>query len=79
MFHAAGDPWSSPDPPTWRYAAGTIQTKELPPCRKPSSCQLEVRPDDLTATVVRAALDQVPELDPATVDVHYLGCGMPRR
>jgi acetyl-CoA C-acetyltransferase len=38
---------------------------------------VEVRPDDLTATVARAALDRVPELDPATVDDHYLGCGMP--
>ncbi|MCK6211091.1 acetyl-CoA C-acetyltransferase [Georgenia sp. EYE_87] len=37
----------------------------------------EVRPDDLTAQVVRAALGQVPELDPAEVDDLILGCGMP--
>ena len=37
----------------------------------------EVRPDDLAATIVRAALDQVPELDPAEIDDLYLGCGLP--
>ncbi|TRW45686.1 acetyl-CoA C-acetyltransferase [Georgenia yuyongxinii] len=37
----------------------------------------EVRPDDLTTQVVRAALDQVPELDPSEVDDLILGCGMP--
>src|SRR3954467_4482703 len=37
----------------------------------------DLRPDDLTATIVQAALDKVPELDPATLDDHYLGCGLP--
>ena len=37
----------------------------------------DLRPDDLAATVVRAALDKVPELDPTTIDDHYLGCGLP--
>src|SRR3954467_2062708 len=37
----------------------------------------DLRPDDLTATIVQAALDKVPELDPATIDDHYLGCGLP--
>ena len=37
----------------------------------------QVRPDDLTATIVRAALDQVPALDPADIDDLYLGCGLP--
>src|SRR4051794_41529432 len=37
----------------------------------------ELRPDDLTATIVRAALDKVPELDPAEVDDLLLGCGLP--
>jgi acetyl-CoA C-acetyltransferase len=36
-----------------------------------------VRPDDLAAGVIRAALDQVPELDPATVEDLYLGCAEP--
>src|SRR4051812_22853552 len=38
---------------------------------------VDLRPDDLTATIIRAALDKVPELDPATIDDHYLGCGLP--
>jgi acetyl-CoA C-acetyltransferase len=37
----------------------------------------EVRPDDLTASVIRAALDKLPELDPAEIDDLYLGCGLP--
>jgi acetyl-CoA C-acetyltransferase len=37
----------------------------------------DVRPDDLTATVVRAALDKVPALDPTAIDDLMLGCGLP--
>ena len=37
----------------------------------------DLRPDDLTATIIRAALDKVPALDPNTVDDLYLGCGLP--
>ncbi|MGH3328482.1 MAG: acetyl-CoA C-acetyltransferase [Streptomycetales bacterium] len=37
----------------------------------------EIRPDDLTATIVQAALDKVPELDPADIDDLMLGCGLP--
>ncbi|MEU7959791.1 acetyl-CoA C-acetyltransferase [Micromonospora humida] len=37
----------------------------------------EVRPDDLAATIVKAALDKVPGLDPTTIDDLYLGCGLP--
>ena len=36
-----------------------------------------VRPDDLAATIIRAALDQVPELDVADIDDLMLGCGLP--
>ena len=36
-----------------------------------------VRPDDLAAIAIRAALDRVPGLDPATVDDVILGCAMP--
>jgi acetyl-CoA C-acetyltransferase len=38
---------------------------------------VDFRPDDLTATIIQAALAKVPELDPATIDDHYLGCGLP--
>ena len=37
----------------------------------------EMRPDDMTVQIVRAALDQVPELDPTTIDDLMLGCGSP--
>lgn len=37
----------------------------------------DLRPDDLTATIIQAALDKVPALDPSTIDDHYLGCGLP--
>jgi acetyl-CoA C-acetyltransferase len=37
----------------------------------------ELRPDDLATTIVRAALDRLPELDPADIDDLYLGCGLP--
>jgi acetyl-CoA C-acetyltransferase len=37
----------------------------------------DLRPDDLTATVVRAALDKVPGLDPTEIDDLLLGCGLP--
>ncbi|WP_326597064.1 acetyl-CoA C-acetyltransferase [Streptomyces sp. NBC_01803] len=37
----------------------------------------DLRPDDLTATIVQAALDQVPGLDPADIDDLMLGCGLP--
>jgi acetyl-CoA C-acetyltransferase len=37
----------------------------------------DVRPDDLAAQTIRAALDQVPQLDPATIDDLQLGCAIP--
>jgi len=37
----------------------------------------EMRPDDLTVQMVRAALDKVPQLDPAEIDDLMLGCGLP--
>lgn len=36
-----------------------------------------MRPDDLAAAMVQAALDQVPGLDPTRVDDLLLGCGLP--
>ncbi|MFP5068459.1 acetyl-CoA C-acetyltransferase [Pseudonocardia nantongensis] len=36
-----------------------------------------MRPDDLTVQMVRAALDQVPALDPSEIDDLMLGCGLP--
>ncbi len=37
----------------------------------------DFRPDDLTATIVQAALDKVPALDPHTINDLMLGCGLP--
>ncbi|MEV8310073.1 acetyl-CoA C-acetyltransferase [Streptomyces flavidovirens] len=37
----------------------------------------DLRPDDLTATIVQAALAKVPELDPRDIDDLMLGCGLP--
>jgi acetyl-CoA C-acetyltransferase len=37
----------------------------------------DVRPDDLTATIVQAALAKIPELDPRDIDDLMLGCGLP--
>ncbi|MER7986145.1 acetyl-CoA C-acetyltransferase [Streptomyces noursei] len=37
----------------------------------------DMRPDDLTVQMVRAALAKVPELDPAEIDDLVLGCGQP--
>ncbi|MDX3214519.1 acetyl-CoA C-acetyltransferase [Streptomyces sp. ME02-6991-2B] len=37
----------------------------------------DLRPDDLTATIVQAALAKVPQLDPREIDDLMLGCGLP--
>jgi acetyl-CoA C-acetyltransferase len=37
----------------------------------------DLRPDDLSATIIRAALDKIPELDPKDLEDLYLGCGLP--
>jgi acetyl-CoA C-acetyltransferase len=36
-----------------------------------------IRPDDLAAQIITAALAKVPQLDPTTVDDLILGCGLP--
>jgi acetyl-CoA C-acetyltransferase len=38
---------------------------------------VDVRPDDLAAEIVKAALAKVPQLDPAEIDDLMLGCGLP--
>ncbi|GAA2496432.1 acetyl-CoA C-acetyltransferase [Streptomyces thermolineatus] len=37
----------------------------------------DVRPDDLTVAIVKAALEKVPALDPRDIDDLMLGCGLP--
>ena len=37
----------------------------------------DLRPDDLTAEIIQAALAKVPQLDPREIDDLMLGCGLP--
>ncbi|SHN47839.1 acetyl-CoA C-acetyltransferase [Cryptosporangium aurantiacum] len=54
-----------------------VATARSPIGRAVKGSLKDVRPDDLAATIVRAALDKVPALDPATIDDLILGCGLP--
>ena len=54
-----------------------VATARSPIGRAHKGSLTSVRSDDLTATIIRAALDKVPQLDPATIDDLLLGCGMP--
>jgi len=38
---------------------------------------VDVRPDDIAATIIDAAMGQVPQLDPSEVEDVHLGCGLP--
>jgi acetyl-CoA C-acetyltransferase len=57
--------------------AVTVAATRSPIGRAFKGSLTDLRPDDLAATVIRAALDQVPELDPADIDDLILGCGLP--
>jgi acetyl-CoA C-acetyltransferase len=54
-----------------------VATARSPIGRAVKGSLRDVRPDDLAATIVKAALDKVPQLDPALIDDLYLGCGLP--
>jgi acetyl-CoA C-acetyltransferase len=54
-----------------------VATARSPIGRAAKGSLRDLRPDDLAATIVRAALDKVPQLDPTTIDDLYLGCGLP--
>jgi acetyl-CoA C-acetyltransferase len=54
-----------------------VSTARSPIGRAMKGSLTEVRPDDLTATIVKAALDKIPELDRTTIDDLILGCGQP--
>jgi acetyl-CoA C-acetyltransferase len=54
-----------------------VATARSPIGRAVKGSLRELRPDDLAATIVQAALDKVPELDRTTIDDLYLGCGLP--
>ncbi|HET6654002.1 MAG TPA: acetyl-CoA C-acetyltransferase [Nocardioides sp.] len=54
-----------------------VSTARSPIGRANKGSLKDMRPDDLTATVIQAALAKIPELDPKQIDDLYLGCGLP--
>ena len=54
-----------------------VATARSPIGRAMKGSLVDMRPDDLTVQMVRAALDKVPGLDPAGIDDLHLGCGQP--
>jgi acetyl-CoA C-acetyltransferase len=54
-----------------------VSTARSPIGRAVKGSLATMRPDDLAAQMVRAALDKVPALDPREVDDLILGCGLP--
>src|SRR5699024_8717350 len=53
-----------------------VSTARSPIGRAGKGSLVDMRPDDLTAKMVTAALDKVPELDPAEIDDLMLVCGL---
>jgi acetyl-CoA C-acetyltransferase len=54
-----------------------VATARSPIGRAGKGSLASIRPDDLLAQLVTAALAKVPELDPATVEDLIVGCGLP--
>jgi acetyl-CoA C-acetyltransferase len=54
-----------------------VSTARTPIGRANKGSLTECRPDDLSAHIVKAALEQVPQLDPHSIDDLILGCGQP--
>jgi acetyl-CoA C-acetyltransferase len=54
-----------------------VSTARSPIGRAFKGSLTQARPDDLVVQMVRAALDKVPQLDPADIDDLMLGCGLP--
>ena len=54
-----------------------VSTARTPIGRANKGSLVECRPDDLASTIVRAALEKVPALDPQSVDDLILGCAQP--
>jgi acetyl-CoA C-acetyltransferase len=54
-----------------------VATARSPIGRAHKGSLRDVRSDDLAATIVQAALDKIPQLDPSTIDDIHLGCGLP--
>jgi acetyl-CoA C-acetyltransferase len=54
-----------------------VATARSPIGRAGKGALASIRPDDLTAQIVAAALAKVPQLDPADISDLMLGCGLP--
>src|SRR3982750_2290250 len=54
-----------------------VATARSPIGRAVKGSMRDLRPDDLAATIVDAALNKVPELDRTLIEDLYLGCGLP--
>jgi acetyl-CoA C-acetyltransferase len=54
-----------------------VSTARSPIGRANKGSLVDMRPDDLAAQMVRAALDKVPALDPRDIDDLIMGCGQP--
>ena len=54
-----------------------VSTARSPIGRARKGSLVDLRPDDLAAQMVRAALDKVPGLDPREIDDLMMGCGQP--
>ncbi|MDQ2626593.1 MAG: acetyl-CoA C-acetyltransferase [Actinomycetota bacterium] len=54
-----------------------VSTARSPIGRAGKGSLVTMRPDDLAAQMVRAALDKVPELNPHQIDDLMMGCGQP--
>ncbi|HET6732290.1 acetyl-CoA C-acetyltransferase [Mycobacterium sp.] len=54
-----------------------VSTARSPIGRAAKGSLVDMRPDDLAAQMVRAALDKVPALDPRDIDDLMMGCGQP--
>ncbi|HEX7522336.1 MAG TPA: acetyl-CoA C-acetyltransferase [Acidimicrobiia bacterium] len=54
-----------------------VATARSPIGRAFKGSLVDLRPDDMAATLVRAVLDKVPQLDPGSIDDLMLGCGLP--
>src|SRR4051812_25267674 len=57
--------------------AVVVATARSPIGRAFKGSLIDLRPDDLAATIIQAALDKVPQLNPHDVDDLMLGCGLP--
>jgi len=54
-----------------------VATARTPIGRAFKGSMTELRPDDLTATIIKAAMDKVPAVTPDMITDLHLGCGLP--